>query len=1312
MSNGNKLEVQIGGKKIDCLVDTGAAVTVLSHKLFREMRDQIDTCERSISQAVTADGSILTVSDCGEFDLVVGNISLKCKAHVMPQVPHDLILGLDFFQRHHAILDFQKGRVIFKNPQHVLMIERLVIPANSEVRFLAEVDGPIADLTEGELMPDYALSDLGLVAPRCICNATESRIPVLLLNPGDNNITIPTGTVIGTYHPLSTDDVVVTMNTLTEPVHPETDIEALVNINHESLSKSQVEDLKRLISEHKNAFARSKSDVGCTDAVTHNIELIPGQKPCRSAPFRANPIERDIIKNEIDACLENGVIRPSKSAWSSPVVLVKKPDGSHRFCIDYRKLNNATVSDVYPLPRIDDALDTLGMVKPQYFSTLDLQSGYWQVEMNEQSKELTAFTTHYGLYEYNRMPFGLKNAPGTFQRLMESVMSSMNWRQCLVYLDDVIVFSRTFDEHLTHLKEAFQAIEDAGLKLKPSKCFFAKPKIKYLGHIVSKDGIAPCPEKCEAVMNFPTPHDVKSLRSFVGLANYYRKFVHGFGKIAAPLNKLMCKDTPFLWDDECEMAFKKLRDGLCSPPILAYPDFSLPFLLTTDASDGAIGGILGQIQDGKERVIHYTGRSLTPCEKKYSITEKEGLAIVDSLETFDPYLRNSPFTIITDHQALKYIFNEKKNTGSRVARWAMALQQYDYNVVHRAGRVNENADALSRRRYEKVSEESVMPPVWNNMLAIQTRSKSKRYGSPPDPSPSDSHIAKDDEVVSQNHPQEPEITNGDTTDVEDADATSPIETCPLTRLKELQRMDPKCRPLLEYLMHDRLPDDLTAARKIAAEADNYAVVNDVLYHFWFSDGAQKRKDRCYQQVVVPMSLREEVLTAMHDEKTAGHQGFTRTLLNVKCRFYWDCMAADVENWIQSCKTCSSRNRPGKATKAPMILREVEGAFDTIVIDLVGPLKKSKNGNKWILTVEDYLSKWPEAIPLPDSKAHTIATALLDHVISRHSAPRVILSDRGQNFLSSVVRELCNLFDIRKVHSSAYRPQTQGLVERWHSTLYQMLSKYVSADQSDWDELLPMCLFAYRTSHATESTELSPFQIIYGREPKLPIEQMLIPPRDLSSSVQDHIDKIMTKVRIYQTVAKENSAKHHAKMKERYDKTANDIDFLVGDSVWLYVPHTPPGLSRKFIHKWHGPYRIIQKQNDVHYFLRNCSNNKLLPIPVHVNRLKRAHDRTLRPVNEIDVNNIEQIDLCESDLPHDSFQTDDRHDEPDNEFWPIDRLLKGRWKKGLLEYLVKWKGCTSKDNSWVPYHDLNDDCRKFLADNEVPIAGRAPNDTQV
>ena len=1314
LSGPNRLNVVIGKTRVQCLVDSGAAVTVISKDLFERIKDNTTRCKNTINHAVSADGTILSVSNCGEVEVLINNVALKTKFHVMPQVPHQLILGMDFFKRHNVVLDFQEGNVIIKGPRKVITPDKIQVPAQSEMFLLAQVDCDLLNSTQGEFLADSTLSNLGLVVAKSVGTVENLLVPILVLNPSDNVITIRKRTVIGKFKPLSMEDEVVVIDTPdvaeTRPqaqTNQYSDIQ--VNIDNDSLSPDQTDALKALIQENSHVFAQSKSDVGRTNVVTHSIDIEPGQRPRRSAPFRANPAEREIIKQEIDACLESGVIRPSKSAWSSPVVLVKKPDGTKRFCIDYRKLNSITKSDVYPLPRIADVLDTLGTAKPHFFSTLDLQSGYWQLEMDETSKEYTAFTTHYGLFEYNRLPFGLKNAPGTFQRCMESILGSLNWRQCLVYLDDVIIFSCTFQEHLTHLQEVFQCISGAGLKLKPSKCHFAKSEVKYLGHIVSKEGIAPCPDKCQAVREFPIPTDTKSLRGFLGLANYYRKFVKGFSQIAAPLNNLLRKDVPFVWTDDCETAFQRLRDVLCSPPILAYPDFTQPFILTTDASNSAVGAILGQIQDGKERVIQYAGRSMNVHEKQYSITEKEGLAIIYGLKTFDPYLRNSKFTIITDHQALKYIFHEKENTGSRVARWAMALQQYDYVVVHRAGRVNENADALSRRHYSQEGEDSLIPPAWNNMLVIQTRSRTKcqQNSSPPDSSdppmptttvPSD--IPKSPTQISVQQDDSTDEMTDDDSDVEQ----SPIRSCPLDKLKELQNSDPMCRPIIEFLKSGNLPTDPKMARKVAVEAENYAILNGILYHFWFSDGAQKRKDRCFQQVVVPAKLREEVLAAMHDEVTACHQGFTRTLLSVKCRFYWNSMAYDIENWIKSCRTCSSRNRPGKATKAPMVLREVESPFDTIVIDLVGPLKKSSKGNKWILTVEDYLSKWPEAIPLPDSKAHTIAVALLDHVIARHSAPRVILSDRGQNFLSSVVRELCNLFDTRKVHSSAYRPQTQGLVERWHSTLYQMLSKYVSTDQSDWDELLPMCLFAYRTTHCTESTELSPFQIIYGREPKLPIERMLTPPQDLSSSVQEHVEKVMAKVRLYQTIANENAAKHHAKMKERYDKTTNDVDFKVGDKVWLYVPHTPPGLSKKFIHKWHGPYRIIEEQNEVHYFLRNCDNNKLLPTPVHVNRLKRAYARALRPVQDINDDHIDYIDLTESDLPHDSFDAEES-DEHDNEFWPIDKLIKGRRRKDKLEYLVKWKGCTAKDNSWVSYDDLNDEAIKYLANNNVPITGK-------
>ena len=394
--------------------------------------------------------------------------------------------------------------------------------------------------------------------------------------------------------------------------------------------------------------------------------------------------------------LDQGIIEVSSSPWSSPVVLVKKKDGSTRFCINYRKLNATTCKDSYPLPRIDDALDSLAGSK--YFSTLDLQSGYHQVAMHPESKEKTAFISHAGLYQFNVLSFGLTNAPPQFQRLMSRVLHGLEWKVCLVYMDDIIIFSPSFAEHLSRLKLVFDRFRAANLKLKPSKCYFSRDSVNYLGFVVSSKGIAPDPYKLDAVRSFPTPKTVKEVRSFLGLCNYYRRFVKDFANIASPLDHLTRKNVRFSWSSDCEIAFAELKSRLCSPPILAYPNFDLPFHLYTDASQYAIGFILGQVVDGKEVVLAYGGRELSDAEKKYSTTERESLAVVNGIKRYQPYLTGQLFFVHTDHGSLSWLMKVKDPTG-RLARWALQLQQYDFQIIHRSGSSNGNMDALSRRPY-------------------------------------------------------------------------------------------------------------------------------------------------------------------------------------------------------------------------------------------------------------------------------------------------------------------------------------------------------------------------------------------------------------------------------------------------------------------------------------------------------------------------------------------------------------------------------------------------------------------------------------
>ena len=369
------------------------------------------------------------------------------------------------------------------------------------------------------------------------------------------------------------------------------------------------------------------------------------------------------------------MIRPSSSPWASPIVLVKKKDGSTRFCVDYRKVNKVTRKDAYPLPRVDDTLDTLAGAK--WFSTLDLISGYWQVEMHPDDREKTAFCTLEGLFEFNVMPFGLCNGPATFQRLMDMILAGLQWSRCLVYLDDIIIFGTTFEEHLSNLELVFDRLREAKLRLQPVKCKLCKKKVNFLGHIVSRDGVAADPAKTDKVAEWAVPKCKRDVQCFLGLANYYRRFIQDFATVAKPLHHLTEKYANFKWTEDCQTAFENLRQKLVSAPILAFPDCSKPFILDTDASDTGIGAVLSQQQeDGTERVIAYASRLLSKPERRYCVTRRELLAVVVFITHFRHYLLGNSFTLRTDHGALTWLWNFRNPEG-QLARWLERLQEFD-----------------------------------------------------------------------------------------------------------------------------------------------------------------------------------------------------------------------------------------------------------------------------------------------------------------------------------------------------------------------------------------------------------------------------------------------------------------------------------------------------------------------------------------------------------------------------------------------------------------------------------------------------------
>lgn len=423
----------------------------------------------------------------------------------------------------------------------------------------------------------------------------------------------------------------------------------MLDLSESDCNSEQVDTLKGLLSQDTDIFEIDSSELGHSNVVQHVINT-GDSAPIKQHPYRTPIVQREKIAQLIKQMQQQGIVKPSCSPWASPVVLVPKKDGSTRFCVDYRRLNTVTKKDVYPLPHIDDILDTLGRAK--YFTTLDLSAGYWQVELDPESRAKTAFTSHCGLYEFMRMPFGLcnANAPATFQRLMQVVLSGLEWDCCFVYIDDILVASQSFDEHMHHLQLVFERLRQAGLRLKPKKCSFLRKRVPYLGFVISKYGIQVDPSKTDKVKNFPTPTDPTSVRSFVGLASYYRRFVPHFAEIAAPLHHLTKKDVKFEWSEKCEAAFHKLKSLLTEAPVLVYPRFGKgeEFLLETDASGIGLGAVLSQKQsDGRYHPVAYASRSLQPNEKNNPISELETLAIVWAVKYFRAYLLGHPCTVLT-----------------------------------------------------------------------------------------------------------------------------------------------------------------------------------------------------------------------------------------------------------------------------------------------------------------------------------------------------------------------------------------------------------------------------------------------------------------------------------------------------------------------------------------------------------------------------------------------------------------------------------------------------------------------------------------
>lgn len=555
----------------------------------------------------------------------------------------------------------------------------------------------------------------GLLASPCLVQVVRGTVYVPVVNVGTTEVLLYPRTSLGILGvaqvvslPAGVTEVEPTLVTISSLAAVPSISDRIESLDLSALPDQEQTGVRSLLYKYQSVFSAHDGDLGCTNLISHDIPLLD-DVPVRQRYRRIPPSEYEAVKAHINQLLESQVIRESSSPYASPIVLVRKKDGSLRMCVDYRPLNGKTRKDAFPLPRIEESLDALSGAR--WFSTIDLASGYNQVPVLEKDRPKTAFCTPFGLFEFNRMPFGLCNAPSTFQRLMQRMFGDQQGQSLLLYLDDIVIYSSSVEQHLQRLEMVLGRLQKEGLKAKLEKCAFLQQEVGYLGHVISSQGVSTDPKKIEAVANWRRPSQVSELRSFLGFASYYRRFVNGFAKLAGPLHQLVAElagtkprkgsgqALGAAWTPQCEESFEALKSRLVSAPVLAYADFSRPFILEIDASYSGLGAVLSQETDSGIRPVAYASRGLRPTERNmsnYSSMKLEFLGLKWAMtEKFREYLLGHKCIVFTDNNPLSYLQSSK--LGATEHRWAAQLASFDFDIKYRSGRSNRNADALSRQ---------------------------------------------------------------------------------------------------------------------------------------------------------------------------------------------------------------------------------------------------------------------------------------------------------------------------------------------------------------------------------------------------------------------------------------------------------------------------------------------------------------------------------------------------------------------------------------------------------------------------------------
>lgn len=933
-----------------------------------------------------------------------------------------------------------------------------------------------------------------------------------------------------------------------------------------------------------------------------SIELEENKSPPFGPIYGLSETERKALHEYVESNLAKGFIRRSTSAAGAPILFIKKKTGDLRLCVDYRGLNAVTKKNRYPLPLTDELLDRVRGCT--VFSVIDLKNAFNLIRIREGDEWKTAFRTHLGLFEYLVMPFGLTNAPATFQAFIQDTLRDLLDIICVVYLDDILIFSRNQEEHDAHVKLVLDRLRAAKLYANPKKCVFDQDEVEYLGYILGKDGLKMNPKKLSTIVDWPEPRSVKDIQSFLGFANFYRRFVEHYAQIVIPLHAHTRKDAPlpFRLSDEARQAFNQLKRIFTSAPVLRHFDPALPITLITDASDFAISGIVHQPDHNNQlHPVAFFSRKLSPAEINYDVYNKEMLAIIESFREFRPWLigTSTPLSVISDHKNLEY-FMSTRILNRRQARWSIFLSEFNFRLDYLPGSRNP-ADAPSRRPDYVLSE--------GEDTVLQQRKA----------------------LLTEKHTERLYATNST------AETISAIATFTFPA------------PELKNEFTNAYHSD-TQWREAISNGDSTFTVEDNLV---FHNG----------RLFVPETLRSLVLKMRHDHLVAGHPGRARTIALVQRDYSWPSMSAYIRKYVSSCETCARIKTPRHKPYGLLQPLEIPSRpWSSISMDFIVKLPTS-HGCDSIWVVCDRLTRAAHFIPCVETlRAPELAWLFLDRIFKYHGLPESIISDRGSLFVSKFWSELCKQLQITPRTSTAYHPRTNGLTERTNQTLETYLRAYVSYQQDDWVDYLPLAEFSFNNL-PNASTQQSPFYANYGFHPTFE-------PRLSADNTNPEAGELAKRLSIIHEELKAELSEAQNRQAIQFNKHATPSpEFKAGDLVWLLrrnIRTTRP--SDKLDYRRLGPFEILYKVGSSACRLKLPPKlSRLFPV-FHVSLLEPYSDPSWVPG---------RASLRSQDI---NLEDSDSEDS-------ISAILDTRKLGRRYDYLVSWTGKPESENSWIPLSEL-------------------------